>query len=97
LIQILLHIKSHFNFTDIFFIAYSKVRAEFVGYYKLIIVLDYFKEDIVDYIKEGIDVPAYSRNSLVRVLISSKIDIRAYERFIVKFFILLMEKPRIEL
>lgn len=81
-------LEEQFITSDVLITAYSTVGAEFVEYFKPIVVLDYLEEDIVDYIKEGIGIPAYCRKGLVEILRRSKIeiDIQAYDRFITRFF-----------
>jgi CDP-glycerol glycerophosphotransferase (TagB/SpsB family) len=80
--------EKHFDSSDILITAYSTVGAEYVEYYKPIIVLDYLKEDIVGYVEEGIGIPVHSGKELIAIFEQRKIDIdkRAYDKFITRFF-----------
>jgi CDP-glycerol glycerophosphotransferase (TagB/SpsB family) len=81
-------IEDHFNSCDILITAYSTVGAEFVEYYKPIIVLDYLKEDIVGYVEEGIGIPVYNGKELTEIFKRDTIDIdsHAYDKFMNRFF-----------
>jgi hypothetical protein len=80
--------EDQFNASDVLITAYSTVGAEYVEYFKPIIVLDYLKEDIAGYVKEGIAIPVYNGNGLQNVFEQKVIDINyeKYNEFINRFF-----------
>jgi len=83
-----IEIEEHFRIADVLITAYSTVGAEFVEYFKPIIVLDYLKEDLVGYVKEGVGIPVANKYDLLQTFNSSeiKIDKIAFQKFIKSFF-----------
>jgi len=83
-----IEIEEHFRIADVLITAYSTVGAEFVEYFKPIIVLDYLKEDLVGYVKEGVGIPVTNKSELLHIFNSSeiKIDKIAFQKFIKSFF-----------
>ena len=81
-------IENHFDSSDILITAYSTVGAEFVEYFKPIVVLDYLNEDMVGYINEGIGIQINNRVELISRFKQNKLEVNrsAYERFITRFF-----------
>jgi len=77
-----------FNYVDVLITAYSTVGAEFVEYFKPIVVLDYLEEDIAGYIEEGVGIAVHSRNELMGVFERPilKVDHQKYNQFISSFF-----------
>ena len=70
-----IEIEEHFRIADVLITAYSTVGAEFVEYFKPIIVLDYLKEDLVGYVKEGVGIPVTNKSELLHIFNSSEIKI----------------------
>tara|TARA_B110000046_G_scaffold28052_1_gene28849 strand:+ start:166560 stop:168206 length:1647 start_codon:yes stop_codon:yes gene_type:complete len=80
--------EDQFNTSDILITAYSTVGAEYVEYFKPIVVLDYLKEDIAGYVKEGVGIPVHNGNELMEVFERQVIDVdhQKYNKFISRFF-----------
>lgn len=83
-----IEIEEHFRIADVLITAYSTVGAEFVEYFKPIIVLDYLKEDLVGYVKEGVGIPIANKSDLLHIFSSLeiKVDKIAFQKFIESFF-----------
>ena len=81
-------LKTHFESAAIVITSYSTVGAEFIPYYKPLLVLDYLKTDTVNYIKQGVGIPIYSKKDLIDTLKrdSIEIDRKAFEIFVDNYF-----------
>lgn len=81
-------LEEQFKKCDLLITAYSTVGAEFIEYYKPLLILDYFKEDIVGYLKEGVGIEIDSKEKLLIVLskLSSEINHEKYDLFIERYF-----------
>ncbi len=81
-------LDEQFKKCDLLITAYSTVGAEFIEYYKPLLILDYFKEDIVGYIKEGVGIEIDNKEKLFSVLsnLSSEINQVQYDLFIERYF-----------
>ncbi|MFK8038655.1 MAG: hypothetical protein AB8B74_10230 [Crocinitomicaceae bacterium] len=81
-------LKTHFESCSILITSYSTVGAEFVPYFKPLLILDYLKTDLVNYIKQGVGIPIYNKQELIDTLEKDKlsIDNKAFEKFIDNYF-----------
>ena len=81
-------LKTHFEKCAILITSYSTVGAEFIPYYKPLLVLDYLKTDLVNYIKQGVGIPIYNQNDLVKTLNQPVLNINktAYQVFENNYF-----------
>ncbi|MFK8045818.1 MAG: hypothetical protein AB8B72_09995 [Crocinitomicaceae bacterium] len=81
-------LQTHFESCSILITSYSTIGAEFVQYFKPLVVLDYLKTDPVDYIKQNICIPAYNGNELINVLKNDNlaVDKESVNQFLDKYF-----------
>lgn len=81
-------LESHFRVCKLFIVAFSTVGTEFIPYFKPMLVLDYYKQDLVGYIKNGVGIPIRSQSELLKELSKPelKIDHSNYQSFIDKYY-----------
>ena len=81
-------LQTQFECCSMLITSYSTVGAEFVPYNKPLLVLDYLKADLVNYIKQGVGLPIYSDKDLIETLEQETITIntQAYALFTENYF-----------
>lgn len=81
-------LKTHFECCSLLITSYSTVGAEFVPYYKPLLILDYLKSDPVNYIKQNIGIPIYNKEALIDNLSKKSLSINksAHKAFVDNYF-----------
>ncbi|MEE3037829.1 MAG: hypothetical protein VX344_05370 [Bacteroidota bacterium] len=80
-------LHSHFENCSVMITSFSTVGAEFIPYYKPMIVLDYLQQDLIGYIKQGVGIGVRNRKALEEVFSKKMaIDISSYDAFIKDYF-----------
>ena len=81
-------LQSHFKACKIFIVAFSTVGTEFIPHYKPMLVLDYYEQDLVGFIKNGVGIPIRKQVDLLAQLSKSKLEINKdkYKAFIAKYY-----------
>lgn len=81
-------LNTHFEMADVLITSYSTVGAEFVPYYKPLLVLDFLSADLVRYIEQGVGIPVRSETEMIEVLREGELKINqsAFDTFVDNYF-----------
>ena len=81
-------LESHFKVCKLFIVAFSTVGTEFIPHYKPMLVLDYYNQDLVGFIKNGVGIPIRKQSDLLKELSKNELKINqlAYQTFIAKYY-----------
>lgn len=80
---------SHFEVSDTLITAFSTVGTEYIPFYKPLFVLDYLKQDSMQWIAEGVGTPIYDKTELEHGLKNYQnipINKAQYDVFVKKYF-----------
>lgn len=79
----------HFALSDALITCFSTVGGEFAIFNKPLIIVDYLKQDVQQYVKSGIGIPAHSYEqleALMKTISNITIDQKKYDVFIQNYF-----------
>ena len=81
-------LNTHFECADILITSYSTVGAEFIPYYKPLLVLDFLNADLVKYIEQGVGIPVRSGEEMTTILEKGELNINrpAFDTFVDNYF-----------
>lgn len=80
-------LTTHMEICDVLITAFSTVGTEFIPQYKPLLVLDYPKEDLMDWVAKGVGIQITDRSDLEKAL-STRMNIQKtkYDEFVQRHF-----------
>lgn len=81
-------LNTHFEMCSALLVAFSTVGTEFVSYFKPLFVLDYYNQDLINWIEAGVGIPIPDKQTLREKLSSNQVQIdrAAHESFVKKYY-----------
>ena len=82
-------LELHFLVSNILITSFSTVGIEFSKYYKPIVILDYLKEDLLDYISSGIGIAVTNKQELQELFNNKSrlaINNQNFTKFLAKYY-----------